>query len=140
MQTSDGQGRWLAQSTTKQKKASKPTPSVHIGARATSRVVALMFVRMLTLSASIAMVKRAVKIATRAVEARTRVTRAGQVDSSTPTRTTADIRIRKVGRARVITTADIRIRKVGRARVITTADIRIRKVGRARVITTSRLA
>ena len=124
MQTSDGQGRWLAQSTTKQKKASKPThTSVHIGARATSRVVALMFVRMLTLSASIAMVKRAIKIATRAVEARTRVTRAGQVDSSTPTRNTAAIRIRKVGGARVITTADIRIRKVGRARVITTSRL-----------------
>ena len=83
----------------------------------------LIFVRMLSLSAIIAMVKRAVKIATRAVAARTRVTRAAQVDSSTPTRTTADIRIRKVGRARVITTADIRIRKVGRARVITTSRL-----------------
>ena len=99
MQTSDGQCR---QSTTQHKNAST---SVHSGARVSSRVVALMFVRMLTVSASIAMVKRAVKIATRAVEARTRVTRAGQVDSSTPTRTTADIRIRKVGRARVITTS-----------------------------------
>ena len=117
MQTSDGQGR---QSTTQHKNAST---SVHSGARVSSRVVALMFVRMLTVSASIAMVKRAVKIATRAVEARTRVTRAGQVDSSTPTRTTADIRIRKVGGARVITTADIRIRKVGRARVITTSRL-----------------